>query len=191
MTNGRKIEVFHNPALQNARRKAPFVNIALIGMPGSGKSTIGRGLARRMDGWRSVDTDELLTLRAGQTLENLNRFLLPEAFLDIEEATILDLNGRGNIWSTGGSVIYRSGAMEHLRELALLIYLEVDYEVLAQRVGNPAHRGVVLPNGQSFEKLYAERTPLYREFADLTINTSSLTARTTVDELLPHLNRLV
>ncbi|NLZ69713.1 MAG: shikimate kinase [Clostridiaceae bacterium] len=191
MLNGRKIEVLHNPALQNARRKAPFANIALIGMPGSGKSTIGRGLARRMNGWLSVDTDELLASRAGQTLEDLNKLLLPAAFLDIEEATILDLNGSGNIWSTGGSVIYRSAAMEHLRKLALLVYLEVDYEVLTQRVGNPARRGVVLPNGQSFAELYAERTPLYRKFADLTINTSSLRARTTVDELLPHLNRLV
>ena len=72
--------------------------------------------------------------------------------------------------STGGSVVYGKEAMEHLKEIATVIYLKLSYQALRKRLGNLKNRGVVLRDGQTLKELYEERVVLYEQYADIVID---------------------
>ena len=74
--------------------------------------------------------------------------------------------------ATGGSVIYRAQAMEHLRTLGTLVYLQIDRNSLRERLQDAAARGVVLKPGQTVDGLYRERVGLYERYADLRVDES-------------------
>lgn len=139
-------------------------NIALIGMPGAGKSTIGVVLAKAL-GYTFVDTDLLLQARTGKRLAELIAQQGLQALLGAEEDTLLGLTGQHTVYATGGSAVYSARGMTHLRELAHVIWLDVPLDSLRQRVRNMNSRGVVIGPGQSLEHLYAERRPLYQRYA--------------------------
>ncbi|MCX8072983.1 MAG: shikimate kinase [Candidatus Binatia bacterium] len=144
-------------------------NVILIGMPASGKTVVGRLLARRLRrGF--VDTDLLLERRVGCTPGELLAAAGREAFRRAEEAVVLNLHTRAGVIATGGSVIYSLPAVDHLRRIGILLYLKVDLAVLRCRGLDLAARGVVRAPGQDLESLYAERVPLYERFADLVID---------------------
>ena len=88
-------------------------NIVLIGMPGSGKSTVGVLLAKVL-GYDFVDTDLLIQIREGSTLEEIIREKGVDTFLDIEGEVCSSLAAEKTVVATGGSVIYRSRAVERL-----------------------------------------------------------------------------
>ena len=154
-------------------------NIILIGMPGSGKSTVGVLLAKVL-GYDFVDTDLLIQLREGCTLEEIIKRKGIDAFLDIEGEVCAALNTQKTVVATGGSVIYRSHAMEHLSEDGRLIYLQVDLDGLTERLNDLAGRGVALREGQSLADLYEERTVLYERWADVTVAEGTMTLEETV-----------
>lgn len=136
------------------------MNITLIGMPGSGKSTAGRALAKRL-GMVFEDVDAHIEEARGQRLEEIISETGPEGFLGIETEAVLSLDCQNTVIAPGGSAVYSETAMAHLRGLGPVIYLEVPLGELEARLGNLAQRGVVIAEGQSLRDLYLQRAPLY------------------------------
>jgi shikimate kinase len=143
-------------------------NIILIGMPGAGKSTIGVILAKRI-GFQFYDTDLIIQSQEQLRLQQIIDTRGLDHFRQIEAKVITNLSLKNSVIATGGSAIYYEKAIENLRRIGLLIYLQVPLAQLKQRIADMGERGLVMGKGQSFEDLYAERTPLYQRFADVTI----------------------
>lgn len=143
-------------------------NIILIGMPASGKSTAGVVLAKLL-GYDFVDTDLIIQRQNGLRLSEIIARRGLDGFLAAEEAACLSLTAENSVVATGGSMIYSEAAMAHLRALGRVVYLEVDFPTLKGRLHDIRGRGVALRPGQTLEALYAERTPLYQKYADITV----------------------
>lgn len=144
-------------------------NLVLIGMPGSGKSTVGVVLAKRT-GRGFVDTDLLIQAAAGKTLQQIVDAEGYTALRAAEEAALAGLRVESHVVATGGSAVYSEPGMAHLKAGGLAVYLEVSLATLRQRVGDYSARGVAMRADQSFEDLYEERVALYRQYADLTVD---------------------
>jgi len=157
-------------------------NIILIGMPGAGKSTVGVLLAKSLKR-AFLDTDLLIQAREDQVLCDIIQERGIEEFLDLEELIIREIVVQDTVIATGGSVVYRPAAMAHLQRLGCLVYLNLPLAAIAQRITNIQTRGIAMPPGQSLEALYAERQSLYRHYADLTIETTGMTAEETTTNL--------
>ena len=140
----------------------------LIGMPGSGKSCMGRAIAGKLK-MKHIDTDKLITKKYGKPLAELISELGNEGFSRIEEETLLSIEGDNLILSTGGSAVYSERAMEHLRSKGKLIYLYCGYVELKKRLGDLEKRGVIMKPGMTLRDLFEERTPLYSKYADITV----------------------
>ena len=144
-------------------------NVVLIGMPGSGKSTIGVVLAKIL-GYEFLDSDLVIQKREKRRLSEIIAAEGSEGFLKIENDVNCSLNPERTVIATGGSVIYGAEAMEHLSKIGTIIYLKLKYKNLARRLGNLKNRGVVLKDGQTLLDLYNERIPLYEKYAHITID---------------------
>ncbi|MCI8414485.1 MAG: shikimate kinase [Ruminiclostridium sp.] len=144
-------------------------NLILIGMPGAGKSTLGVLLAKAL-GLDFVDTDLLIQAQEGKLLRELIAQLGSDGFLALEGRTCAALTLEHSVVATGGSVVYEPEAMAHLKSLGTIVYLALDYPSLERRLDNLTRRGVVLQPGQTLKTLYDERVPLYRRYADLTVD---------------------
>ncbi|MGN0334606.1 MAG: shikimate kinase [Lachnospiraceae bacterium] len=164
-------------------------NIVLIGMPGVGKSTIGVILAKIL-GYHFMDSDLVIQDRENRLLHEIISEEGREGFLKIENDVNASLDVRKTIIATGGSVIYGEQAMEHLKEIAEVVYLKLDYEELKKRLGNLQGRGVVLLPGQTLEDLYMERIPLYEKYADVTVREDGLGMEETIGAVLRALKLL-
>ena len=149
-------------------------NILLIGMPGSGKSTIGRLLSKRT-GMPVVDTDDLLVEKEQIPLQEILQTKGLDYFYGAEARVLSELMLKGYIISTGGSAVYYSDAMEELRKCCIVVYLKASVKRLLRNIRNLDSRGIALKPGQTFEDLYEERRPLYERFADITIETDGQT----------------
>lgn len=148
--------------------------ISLIGMPGAGKSTVGRHLARQLD-WAFVDTDHLIEATYGTTLQNITDAMPKDAFLDVEGGIVGSLQTCHCVLATGGSVVYRDRAMQHLLSLGPVVFLEVSLPLLLERVARNPNRGLAIAPGQTLEDLYTERMQLYQRYATQTIAADKLT----------------
>lgn len=157
-------------------------NITLIGMPASGKSTVGVLLAKRL-GYFFVDVDIVIQEQEGRLLKDIIAKEGQEGFLDVENRINAGLNVRHSVIAPGGSVIYGKEAMEHLKEISTVVYLKLSYESVEERLGNLVDRGVVLKDGMTLRDLYEERVPYYEKYADITIDENGLDAGKTVDRL--------
>jgi len=144
-------------------------NIVLIGMPGVGKSTIGVILAKEL-GYQFVDADLLIQKQEKRLLKEIISEEGIEGFIAIENQVNASIEANRTVIATGGSVVYGREAMEHLGEIATVIYLKLSYKALRKRLGNLKNRGVVLRDGQTLKDLYEERVVLYEKYADITID---------------------
>jgi shikimate kinase len=144
-------------------------NIVLIGMPGAGKSTVGVLLAKET-GRRFVDTDVVIQAGDGRPLSRIIAEDGLAGFCRAEEQHLLTLEVSGHVVATGGSVVYSTAAMNHLREGGRIVYLRLSLEALSARLDNLVTRGVVMGGGQTLADVYAERTPLYETWAQLTVD---------------------
>ena len=158
------------------------MNITLIGMPGSGKSTVGRALARVM-GLRFVDVDEVIIRQTGRTLAEIIEAEGDDGFRKVENRVNAGLDVRGAVIAPGGSVIYGAEAMAHLRAISTVIYLQIGCEELQRRLGDLHARGVTIRPGQTFRDLYDERCPLYAQYAHITVDTSGRSLPQVVEEI--------
>jgi shikimate kinase len=148
-------------------------NFVLIGMPGAGKSTCGVLLAKAT-GRPFIDTDVWIQSLEGCRLQEIIDGRGLAAMRAVEEQRVLELDVRGHVVATGGSVVYSEPAMRHLKAAGEVVFLEVGVAALHERLGDAAERGIVRAPGQSFDELYAERLPLYRRYADHTIDCNGL-----------------
>lgn len=157
-------------------------NIVLIGMPASGKSTVGVLLAKRL-GYSFVDVDIVIQEREGMLLKEIIAERGVEGFLETEDRINSQLDVKKSVIAPGGSVIYGENAMRHLKSLGIVVYLKISYEELARRLGDPTDRGVALKNGMALRDLYEERASYYERYADLSIDETGKETGEVVDEL--------
>lgn len=158
-------------------------NITLIGMPGSGKSTVGVLLAKTL-GYGFVDTDLLIQQREGVLLQDLLDERGLEAFLDAEEAAVRSVDCRRCVVAPGGSAVCREGAISHLKRLGRVVYLRVSLEELERRLYNIRTRGIAMAPGQTLADLYAYRAPLYERYADAVVDIRGESLEQTVSAVL-------
>ena len=144
-------------------------NVTLIGMPGSGKSTVGVLLAKAL-GLQFLDTDLLIQEREGALLQDVVDRLGVEPFLDLEGAVLAGLDCAGTVIAPGGSAVCREAGIARLRALGRVVYLHVPLAELERRVSNITTRGIAMEPGQTLADVYAIREPLYRKYADLTVD---------------------
>ncbi len=154
-------------------------NIILIGMPASGKSTVGVILAKLL-GYDFIDTDLLIQRREGSRLSEIIASRGVDGFLAAEESACLSVNAEHCVIATGGSAVYSAAAMAQLKARGRVVYLKTDYETLSARLKDISGRGVVLRPGQTLEQLYAERVPLYEKYADIIVPEGEGTLEDTV-----------
>ena len=157
-------------------------NIVLIGMPGAGKSTVGVVLAKVV-GHKFVDSDLVIQEQKGKLLHELITEHGLDGFLEIENQTNASLDMTKAVIATGGSVIYGNEAMEHLREIGLVVYLKLSLESITDRLGDLQQRGVALKEGFGLKELYEERIPLYEKYADVVIDCEDKTIRQITEEI--------
>ncbi|MBQ7949170.1 MAG: shikimate kinase [Clostridia bacterium] len=155
-------------------------NIILIGMPGCGKTTIGTELSEKI-GYGYVDSDSVIVAREGKRLSEIIAEIGREAFLDIEAKVNSELCADRCVIATGGSVIYRDYAMQKLKEMGKVVYLQLSYETIERRLGDLKARGVALKDGFTLRDLYEERIPLYEKYADITVKLDGKTVMQSVD----------
>ena len=146
-------------------------NVILIGMPASGKSTLGELLAKHL-GMTFLDTDDLIRQRTGRALQDILDQDGMEVFLQQEEAAVLSLQTEHTVVATGGSVVYSPRAMEHLKSGGACVYLQLPLAAIQERLQDLDSRGVAIARGQSLAELYRERVPLYETWADYTFPVS-------------------
>ena len=151
--------------------------ISLIGMPGAGKSTVGVVLAK-LCGLAFVDTDLAIQSHAGSTLQDI---LEREGYLhlrEIEESILLSVALDRAIVATGGSAVYSQPAMDRLRKAGPVVYLSADLDTLERRVAAAPLRGIASDADNTFADVFAERTPLYQRYADITVDATAGSADT-------------
>ena len=158
-------------------------NILLIGMPGSGKSTVGVVLAKAL-GYRFIDSDLLIQETLGDRLsEIIEKEGIPE-FHRLENIINLRINPENTVIATGGSAIYGEEAMNHFRQIGTVIYLKLSYEEIEKRLGDLKMRGITIKEGETLKDLYEERIPLYEKYAHVVLDTEGLLLRETVSEII-------
>lgn len=155
-------------------------NIVLIGMPGVGKSTVGVVLAKKL-GFSFVDSDLVIQDTYGKLLHELIEQYGIEGFWKIENDINAAIHRHKAVIATGGSAVYGKEAMEHFRSIGTVVYLELPYEEIADRLGDLNARGVTIMQGQTLKELYEERRPLYQKYAHITVNCSNKVIRQVVE----------
>ncbi len=144
-------------------------NIVLIGMPGTGKSVVGRALAQRLD-YTFVDMDDLIVEATGKTLPEILREDGLEKFFKIEEKVGMELDRANTVVSTGGSMVLYEDAMEHLKENSVIVWLETPLSQIMERMpADLIDRGIAAPAGMTIRQIYEQREPLYAKYADLIV----------------------
>lgn len=162
------------------------MNIVLIGMPGCGKSTVGVVLAKAL-GMDFVDSDLLIQRSQGIRLHQIIEQVGDEGFRQIENRVNADIQVENCVIATGGSVVYGQEAMEHLRSIGTVVYLQLSCQQVQERLGNLHARGVSMKPGQTLQDLYEERVPLYERWAHHTICCGGLQLRQVVGKILSQL----
>ena len=158
-------------------------NIVYIGMPASGKSTVGVVVAKRL-GYKFVDTDLVIQEVEKRLLKEIIAEEGNEGFLRIEDRVNAEIQEERAVISPGGSVVYCENAMRHYKETGMIVYLHTSYETISNRLHNAKNRGVVLKDGQTLKDLYEERSALFERYADLTISEEGRDLEETIEEVL-------
>lgn len=158
-------------------------SIVLIGMPGCGKSTVGRRLSELLN-IPFLDTDDVIQARSGQKLQTMIDAEGIDRFLEWEADAVCSLAPQRAVIATGGSVVYRERAMRHLHALGTVVYIQVSFEEIERRIHNLSSRGIALREGQTLRALYDERIPLYEAQADVTVCTDAMSAQVAAQEII-------
>lgn len=160
---------------RNSKTEKACLCVSLIGMAGSGKSTIGRILSAMLC-WACMDTDYLIESIYACRLQDLTDAFSRDEFLDIEKTVICSIKANNTIIATGGSAIYREPAMAYLCGLGPVVYLRTSLKTVEERIKQHPERGLVLGPGQDLASLYAEREPLYARWASHTLDCADMDA---------------
>lgn len=164
------------------------LSISLVGLPGSGKSTVGRQLARRLH-LGFADSDHVIEQRIGCSIRTFFEREGEERFRDIEAEVIDELTRTGGVLSTGGGAVLRQANREHLHQRGQVIYLKSTPEELMRRLRHDTQRPLLQVQDplQRLRDLYAQRDPLYRETAHFVIDTGRPSVATLVNMIVMQL----
>jgi shikimate kinase len=165
------------------------VVISLVGMPGSGKSTVGRQLARQL-GWRFIDSDAEIERHIGGSIRAFFEQQGEDAFRDLEQATLARLAvGDAVVLATGGGGVLREANRKALRAGGKVVYLRSSPEELFRRLRHDRQRPLlqVADPQKRLRELFQQRDPLYRDAADFIIETGRPTVGTLVNMILMQL----
>ena len=170
-------------------------NIVLIGMPGSGKSTVGVLLAKAL-GYSFVDVDLIICKEAGKkVILDTSGKLLQEIldnegldfFLHLEGKIGAELDYDKTVIATGGSMVLSENAMENLRKNGKVVFIDVALDEIKRRVTNIKTRGIAFGKGETLDDVYRVRYPLYKKYADITVSMELSSIETTVDAIVEKL----
>ncbi|TAG35683.1 MAG: shikimate kinase [Polaromonas sp.] len=159
------------------------MQISLVGLPGSGKSTVGRQLARRFD-VPVFDSDHVIEQQLGCSIREYFEFEGEAAFRDVEESVIDQLTQHPMcVLSTGGGAVLRLDNRQYLRTRTHVVYLRSSPEELFRRLRHDVQRPLlqVADPLSRLRDLYAQRDPLYRETAHFTVETGRPSVATLVN----------
>ncbi len=171
-----------------AKRAENIFNIVLIGMPGSGKSTVGVILAKLM-AFDFIDTDVLIQTSHFRSLQDIVNIDGHMALRRTEEETLLGLDCRNHVIATGGSAVYSHAAMMHLKSNGVIVFLDTALPTLESRVKDFDTRGLAKRPDQSFAALFEERLTLYTRYADVTVKCADLTQEEVCAEIINALRK--
>ena len=147
-------------------------NLILIGMPGAGKSTVGVILAKQTS-CSFIDTDVLIQAQENRSLQTIideNGYM---ALRCLEEKILLSINCTHHVIATGGSAVYSSAAMKHLKCDGSVIYLHADFDVVRRRIKDIETLGIARHPDQTLAELYDERSRLYEKYGDIIIDSNN------------------
>ena len=155
------------------------MNAILIGLPTSGKSTVGVILAKLL-GMQFLDTDLLIQQKTAKRLNEIIDAAGTRRFLEIEESVCTSIDVDHTVIATGGSVVFSKAAMAHLKKNGKTVYLQISLDELKKRLRDAKERGVILRDGESIDELFAERENLYSRYADAVVPEEGLSLEETV-----------
>jgi shikimate kinase len=179
-----KIPPAKKPAFKSKFRPVNFPeNLVLIGMFGSGKTTVGKMLAQKLR-YHFIDVDELIERKYQKPLQRILDELGIKGFMKEEDRTIQLLRQWHCVIAPGGSAVYYPKGMAQLKRLGPRVYLRASLTTLKKRTPDWSHRGVVCPHGKTIGALYRERLPLLRKYADYTVDTRKKSLDRIADEIL-------
>lgn len=164
-------------------------NIVLIGLMGSGKSTVGRLVAHK-SGLEFIDLDEYLEKKIGKSIPVIFEEFGEPYFREIETQVIGEAAAmKGKVLSCGGGVVERGANMEALKRNGMVVYLHASSTQLYQRLSKSHERPLLKvqdPKGR-LEELYRRRSPLYEKYADLQIETGGKSPLSVAEEIMKKL----
>ena len=144
-------------------------SIVLIGMPGAGKSTIGKSLAKAL-GFEFIDLDDYIQEKVGKTIQEIIDDEDESVLLQLEKQRMYEIDLTRRVVAPGGSIIYNPDLMEYLKQHSTLVYLDDSFENIERRLTDIAIRGIVGLKNKSLRQIYDERSPLYSRYADITVD---------------------
>lgn len=162
-------------------------NIILVGMPGSGKSTVGVLLAKTI-GYSFIDTDLIISRLAGKPLQKILDDDGLDGFLKLEEKVGKELKCDYTVVATGGSMVMSEAAMQNLKSNGTVVYINVPLVEIKRRVTNIKTRGIAFRKGETLDDVFEIRTPLYKKYADITVDFSKGSIEKTVEKIVKSLN---
>jgi shikimate kinase len=167
-----------------------LTTIALIGLPGSGKSTVGRHLSRKLSS-AFADSDQIIEERLGCSIRQFFEREGEELFRDVEQSVIDEISQKAAPWvlSTGGGVVLREANRKHLRSRCRVVYLRSTPEELFRRLRHDRNRPLlqVADPLQRLKDLFAARDALYRETAHFVIDTGRPSVASLVNTIVMQL----
>lgn len=169
---------------QTIKEKRMKDNIILIGMPGSGKSTVGVQLAKHL-GLEFIDTDIVIQTIQGRLLQDIVDNDGHEILREIESQELQKLTIHKALVATGGSAVYSDNGMQNIKAQGIVIYLDVSFTEIENRITNSANsRGIAKAEGQTLKDIYDERIPLYKKYADITIDNNNYVRMEDISEAI-------
>ncbi len=159
------------------------INIALTGMPGCGKSTLGVLLAKALN-YSFTDTDLLIQTEEDRKLQDIIDTDGTEYFNRTENRIISGLKVKKTVIATGGSAVYGAEAMKNLSGNSIIVYIRLSCDEVIKRISNIKTRGISMRKGETLEELYRERSALYEKYADVVVDVCENTIEETVEALL-------
>jgi shikimate kinase len=164
------------------------MKLILVGLPGSGKSTVGRQLARRL-GLPFSDSDHVIEQRIGCSIRSFFEREGEQAFRDVEEQVIAELCAREGVIATGGGAVLRPANRERLHASGQVFYLRSTPGDVFRRVRHDKGRPLLQVDDplQRLRELFEQRDPLYRETAHFVIETGRPTVPTLVNMIIMQL----
>jgi len=158
-------------------------NIILIGMPGCGKSTLGVILAKTL-GYDFIDTDLIIQKNEGRKLYEIIAEDGLDAFINCESRAICSIDTDNTVIATGGSAVLDKKAMEHLKSMGKVVYIDLPPDIIKRRINNINTRGIVMEKGESVEDVYKHRAPLYGEYANIIFKGADTDTERAIENLI-------